>query len=229
MEDEQMSGPQNRLLKHDVGSKLKKEHEKFSSGGNSGGHARNIPSAGTRWNMERRKRSTVPPRVDVEVRKHVEWFDDTQYYALRSSPDSKFRIRYAPAPARGSPWPMPQVYQPTNVSYRVVTDGSFEFHSVGEQCALLDEAFGRFRRNVFGSDQIAVRHDDLSGTQSEIHSVNVTVLKECTQYPYLDMDESCECLIMFIKVMFAVTNDLPCLEVCPVSLHKFYSEDLPDD
>lgn len=199
MEDE---GPQSHLLKYDSSSKTKKEHVKFMSGGDGDGLARNSLSAAARRNMERRKPSTVPPRVDVDARKHVEWFDDTQYYALRSSPDSKFRIRHAPAPARGSPWPMPQVYQPTNVSFRVSTDGSFEFHSVGEQCALLDEAFVRFRRNVFSTDQTAARHDDVSGTQSEIHSVNVTVLKECTHYPYLDMDESCKCLKVFLKIIF---------------------------
>lgn len=205
VEDEQTSGPQSRLLKYDSNSKPRKEHNKYFNGGDNDGLSRNSLSSGTRWNMERRKPSTVPPRVDADVRKHVEWFDDTQYYALRSSPDSKFRIRYAPAPARGSPWPMPQVYQPTNVSFRVIADGSFEFHSVGEQCALLDEAFVRFRRNVFSIDQMTVRHDDLSGAQSEIHSVNVTVLKECTHYPYLDMDESCECLIMFQNITFLFT------------------------
>jgi len=30
------------------------------------------------------------------------------------------------------------------------------------------------------------------GSGSEIHTLNVTVLKECTKYPYLEMDESCK-------------------------------------
>jgi len=189
-DDVRMSGPQNRFPQYDVESK----RERHSP------HQRSAKSSGTR-----RMSSTVSPHVNVDARSHVEWFEDTQNYALRASADSKFRIRYAPAQSLGSPWPMPQVYQPTNVSFRVAAGGLFEFHSVGEQCELLDDAFIRFRLNVFGDENFA-RHDD----QMEIHSVNVTVLKECTHYPYLDMDESCEylcldtnesCIYLFLDIV----------------------------
>ena len=177
-----MSGPQNHYLKYNLDSKTDREKLLLHSG-----FQHNVKSGGTRLNVERRMPSTVSPHVNADVRSNVEWFEDTQSYALRASADAKFRIRYAPAQAHGSPWPMPQVYQPTNVSFHVAAGSLFEFHSVGEQCELLDDAFIRFRRNVF-DDENSARHDDLI----EIHSVNVTVLKECTRYPYLDMDESCK-------------------------------------
>ena len=82
------------------------------------------------------KFSTAPPLVDLAAKSKVEWFDDSQYYGLRASSDVRFKIRHAPIPEPGSPWPMPQLYQPSNISFRVSPHG-FEFHSVGKCIILL--------------------------------------------------------------------------------------------
>ena len=147
------------------------------------------------------KTSTLRPNVDQALKKSVEWFDDTQYYALRASTDTRFRVRHAPIPEPGSPWPMPQLYEPYNVSFRI-NPFYFDFHSVGEPCDLLEMNFKRIMMNIFGSipdvdskqQQQSFPHGNWEGGGSfgDLRSLNVTVLKECTEYPYLEMDESCE-------------------------------------
>lgn len=134
--------------------------------------------------------STVRSRVDPGIKSQVEWYDDTQYYALKASSDTRFRIRHAPIPEAGSPWPMPQLYQPYNVSFRI-SAANFEFHSVGEPCDLLEVNFRRIRRNIFGdADAEPSSSPGENGVPVDVRSLNVTVLKECTDYPYLEMDES---------------------------------------
>lgn len=99
---------------------------------------------------------------------------------------------------------MPQLYQPYNISFRI-NPHTFEFHSVGEPCELLEVNFRRIRRNIFGDIDVDQPVEQMGGRQApmtgaadngafsvDVRSINVTVLKECTDYPYLEMDESCE-------------------------------------
>lgn len=142
--------------------------------------------------------STARPNIDLGIKTQVDWFDDTQYYALRASSDTRFRVQHAPIPEPGSPWPMPQLYQPYNVSFRVSPHG-FEFHSVGEPCELLETNFRRIRKNIFGDVEGEAAAATDGGKQptvdnrsaADVRTLNVTVLKECSEFPYLEMDESC--------------------------------------
>ena len=142
----------------------------------------------------RNKRPTAKPRPKMEHKKQVDWFEDTHYYALKASPDNRFRIRASPIPQAGSPWPLPQLYRPSAAAYPIDLK-SFEFRAVGETCEILEYSFDRIRKNTFG---ITKRYDSSvqfpnfysSSTSSSLRSLNVTVLKECDQYPSLDMDES---------------------------------------
>ncbi len=161
---------------------------------------------------ERRSRGsgtpTAQPRPDDNQRRTVEWHEDSHYYALKASTDDRFRIRHMPIPEAGSPWPMPQHYQPTQQQFSL-DPATFKLHASGETCDILDYSFRRILRNMFGdfsledsgwlsvseqrSGRIRVKHLE------QIGFLNVTVLKECTVYPALEMDESC-------KLQTPVTN-----------------------
>ena len=135
---------------------------------------------------------TAPSRVNVSLRKDVKWAYDSQYYALRVSLDTAFKIRQAPAPELGSPWPMPQLYNPSNKTF-IINPFIFKFHSFGEPCDLLNYSFKRIKRNIFGDiDSVNYRwSNEKSKHMVEITSLNVTVLRECADFPFLEMDESC--------------------------------------
>ena len=144
---------------------------------------------------------TARPRPDDNQRRTVEWHEGSHYYALKVATDHRFRIRHMPIPEAGSPWPMPQHYQPTQQQF-VIDPATFKLHASGKTCDILDYSFRRILRNMFGdfsledsgwlsvSDQrtgrIRVKHLE------QIGFLNVTVLKECMVYPTLEMDESCK-------------------------------------
>lgn len=136
---------------------------------------------------------TAKPNVDPSARKDVMWFEDSQAYGLNATYDYRFKLRHAPIPRMGTPWPMPQSYLPSNVSHLVSSDLSLTV--TGSSCPVLHINFKRIRRNIFG----ACEEDNSSGTNifqmfgaSVVRSVSVNVEKRCTKYPYLEMDESCE-------------------------------------
>lgn len=147
---------------------------------------------------------TAKPNVDPSARKDVMWFEDSQAYGLNATYDYRFKLRHAPIPRMGTPWPMPQSYLPSNVSHLVSSDLSLTV--TGSSCPVLHINFKRIRRNIFG----ACEEDDSSGTNifqmfgaSVVRSVSVNVEKRCTKYPYLEMDESYE---LIIKSSGAVIN-----------------------
>jgi hypothetical protein len=132
---------------------------------------------------------TAHPHVDPSARKFVQWFDDSMGYALNSTYDYRFKLRYAPVPAAGSPWPMPQSYMPSNISHRV-DPHSFSFQMIGNSCPILQTNFKRIKRNIIGNADPSTSSYWSTGTT--VTSLSITVLKKCTRYPYLEMDESCE-------------------------------------
>lgn len=120
---------------------------------------------------------------------------------LKASSDMRFKVRHAPIPAQGSPWPMPRTYLPTRMTFGIVA-GDLHFRMVGgESCEILERNFKRINMNMFGdltsyAEDASFRFDSGSSrrgrARSNLHWLNVTILKECTEFPYLEMDESCK-------------------------------------
>ena len=48
---------------------------------------------------------------------------------------------------------MPQVFTPGETRYRILPD-LFKFYATGEVCDVLDFAFDRIRKNIFGRDYV---------------------------------------------------------------------------
>lgn len=140
-------------------------------------------------------------RPDVKQREEVQWFEEYHSFSLKASIDNRFRIRYAPIPREGSPWPQPQFYKPESKQF-VIKPHNFKLHAVGEKCDILEFAFSRIRKNMFGVVEDSGDQEKKPGgfrffwqkddRRTELKSLNVTVLKECGTYPQYDMDESCE-------------------------------------
>jgi hypothetical protein len=129
----------------------------------------------------------------------------------------RFKVRHAPIPASGSPWPMPRTYLPTRTTFKVLP-GDLRFRMVGgESCDILERNFKRITSNMFGN---ADSYEDV-GTDAEVDNgpsrrgrarsilrwLNVTVLKECSEYPYLEMDESCELADLLINWLIMCAYD----------------------
>lgn len=159
---------------------------------------------------------TAKPNVDPSVRKHVMWFEDSQAYGLNATYDYRFKLRHAPIPRTGTPWPMPQSYLPSNISHLVNSDLSLTV--AGSSCPILHINFKRIRRNIFGACE-----EDSSGPNvfqmfgaNIVRSVSVNVEKRCTKYPYLEMDESCElfCLIFYLLWHFVGMEIFLCKICC---------------
>jgi len=121
----------------------------------------------------------------------------------------RFKIRHAHIPAYGTPWPMPFIYHPQTTVYRVVP-GELRFHVVGvESCEILERNFLRISRNMFGEnpgqDNAANPASDVGGLFQRslrvVRWLNVTVLKQCSQFPYLEMDESCTYIYVRLLAM----------------------------
>lgn len=121
---------------------------------------------------------------------------------MQASADMRFKIRHAPIPASGSPWPMPRTYLPTKTTFRVIPN-NLRFRMVGgESCDILEKNFQRIKANMFGDPELEDDELDLSDSESGasrhgqrrsvVHWLNITILKECTEFPYLEMDESCK-------------------------------------
>src|SRR6218665_814382 len=149
---------------------------------------------------------TAHPHVDMSAKKFVQWFEDSMAYGLNSTYDYRFKLRHAPIPAAGSPWPMPQSYLSSNISHRV-DPYSFSFQVIGNSCPVLHTNFKRIKRNILGnSDQPTTSYWSKGLT---VTSLSITVLKKCTRYPYLEMDESCE----YFKHMFLSYNHVVLVNV----------------
>jgi hypothetical protein len=120
-------------------------------------------------------------------------------FAIQASSDMRFKIRHAPVPAYGSPWPMPKTYLPMKTTFRVIP-GDLQFRMVGgESCEILEWNFRRIHLNMFGTDndleedfEPDIVSDEPVSHRPVLRWFNVTVLKECTEFPYLEMNESCE-------------------------------------
>lgn len=170
-----------------------------SSAANAGGVppvAKNIDSE----NSETTLPPTAKPNVDPSARKHIMWFEDSMAYGLNATYDYRFKLRHAPIPRMGTPWPMPQSYLPSNISHLVDSDLSLTV--TGNSCPILHINFRRIRKNIFGACE-----EDSGGTKifqlfgaNAIRSISINVQKRCTKYPYLEMDESCEyfCFIFYL-------------------------------
>ena len=95
---------------------------------------------------------------------------------------------------------MPFIYHPQTTVYRVIP-AQLQFRVIGvESCELLERNFRRISRNMFGD---SLHEDDAENPASDVGGspprllrvvrwLNVTVLKECVEFPYLEMDESCK-------------------------------------
>jgi len=95
---------------------------------------------------------------------------------------------------------MPRIYHPHSVVYRIIPS-QFKLRLVGsELCSILEQNFRRISRHMFGESPV---EDDTANTASDvggfplrllrvIHWLNITIIKECMEFPYLEMNESCE-------------------------------------
>jgi len=125
----------------------------------------------------------------------------------------RFKIRHAHIPTYGSPWPMPRIYHPHTTVYRIIPS-QFKFHIVGsdESCPILEQNFRRICRNMFGEnpveDSAASPASDFMGyplrLMRVIHWMNVTVIKACAEFPYLEMDESCTYYLAVLNIALSV-------------------------
>ena len=139
-------------------------------------------------------------RPDLTSRKDVMWFPEYHGYSLRASVDNRFRIRYAPLPGEGTPWPMPQSYKSETAFVYLVNPFNLTFEVTGESCDVLDFAIDRVKRNMFGQlnsgDSEPYAHL-FQPFEKRLSHVNVTLLEPCEKYPHLDMDEFCKSSIYF--------------------------------
>ena len=135
------------------------------------------------------------PRPDLSSRKDVIWFPEYHGYSLRASVDNRFRIRYAPLPGEGSPWPMPQSYHSEAAFVYLINPFNLTFEVTGESCDILDFGIDRVRRNMFGQLNAADSEPYarlFQPFEKRLLHVNVTLFEPCERYPHLDMDEHCK-------------------------------------
>ena len=154
---------------------------------------------------QRRKIPTAPPRPRLEARSEVEWFEEYRQYALKASVDLRLRIRHAPIPLAGSPWPLPQEYQPARTQFRI-RPAHFVFHATAESCDILQFGFERAQKNTFGdaaeTEEVESGGFGLFGRgekedgaeMRELMQLNVTLHTPCNDdsLPHLDMSEKCK-------------------------------------
>lgn len=147
--------------------------------------------------------ATPKPKPDHASKYAVDWFPEIRAFALGASSDLQLKIRHAPLPDSGSPWPLPQIYRPLDVVFHLGND--FRMLAIGETCDVLEFYMKRIYVNVFGDDLARNangpgpaeerRESYQSVTLHTITHLNVTVLKECNEYPSFGMDESCKCFV----------------------------------
>ncbi|CAD5115483.1 DgyrCDS4452 [Dimorphilus gyrociliatus] len=141
----------------------------------------------------RHRRPTLPPRPLNAHKKDVIWFEESRSYALKLSADPRFPLRLRPNPAQGSPWPLPQQYDTFEQEFFIQPD-SFTIHAAGETCDILRFAFRRIRKNMFGHGSVQSdgyeRQNLNDKVDEELRQLNVTVLKPCSKWPSLAMDEA---------------------------------------
>ncbi|ELU11062.1 hypothetical protein CAPTEDRAFT_228468 [Capitella teleta] len=154
---------------------------------------------------------TGDPGPKLSAKKEVTWHEDTHYYALKASSDTRFRVRHAPIPGKGTPWPLPQLYNSEAIVFPVSED--FQFHAIGESCDILEFYFERIRRMIFGEPDGGAedRSFGRQASSSVVHFLNVTVLKECEEFPTLDMDESCIRDLKY-SIVIDMAETFPCNE-----------------
>ena len=108
---------------------------------------------------------------------------------------------------------MPRIYHPHTTIYRLIP-AQLQLHVLGDDaCPLLQRNFRRIFRNVFGENPVedgaasASTSEDFRGFPLRLMRVirwlNVTVIKECTEFPYLEMDESCALLLMLLSWLYS--------------------------
>ena len=151
---------------------------------------------------------TPLPRPEHGSKYLVDWFGDIHNFALSMSSDMQYRIRQSPLPEMGSPWPMPQIYRPNDIVFRLSDD--FRMLSIGETCDVLEFYLKRVHSNVFGNGMEGKKDESSppewhnahrSTTLYTVYHLNVTVLKECEHYPSYEMDESCKFVILYSHLL----------------------------
>ncbi len=93
----------------------------------------------------------APLRPSIKQKKQVGRYKGSRVFALSPSLNSHFPIRHAPIPRQGSPWPLPQHYYPENIVF-TLNSKTFRIYATGETCDILQYAFKRSYRNIFGAD-----------------------------------------------------------------------------
>ena len=104
----------------------------------------------------------------------------------------------------GAPWPLPQVYSPSDVAIKV--SKQFSFLAAGKDCDILEAAVARYSKLLFGE---MARSDKLIFESSSVlKSVSVNLIDDCEMYPHINMDESCEFLLFAHTFDFHATTVL---------------------
>jgi hexosaminidase len=115
--------------------------------------------------------------------------------------------------SQASPWPMPASMAVSQSESQTMNMLHFRFKAIGHSCDILEAAFVRYHRIIFGSGRPGeqrvksrsetndallfewkpkLRRDVQQQQQShdQLSELNVNVLHECEKWPSLDMDES---------------------------------------
>lgn len=113
-------------------------------------------------------------------------------------------VRQTVVASKASPWPMPASYV-TSSTYQTLDAANFEFRTTGgHSCDLLEAAFVRYYRIIFGGPKsFSEAKGDSRQDSNEVvkfwrknrngalSSLDVNLANECEEWPSLKMDESC--------------------------------------
>ena len=95
-------------------------------------------------------------------------------------------------PTVGQPWPAPKKMMTTSQMFGIDAY-DFEFYDP-KRCDLLQQAFVRYHRLIFGFDSEVLKFRSFKEKAGYLMSLSVTVTKDCSpdDYPTLESDESCK-------------------------------------
>ena len=136
--------------------------------------------------------SLIDSQPNVSLKKGVGLLRSHNYFGIHGQPP----IRFSMEPTRGVPWPSPNRHT-HNWKVNIVDLRDLEFQVLGKSCHVLAFAFHRFKVNLFGQSSFDVNRfseaeRNITGNNTRINQVEVTIIHECSTYPTLESRESCK-------------------------------------
>ncbi|XP_005093305.1 uncharacterized protein LOC101855238 [Aplysia californica] len=143
---------------------------------------------------------------------HLSWDWEDFSIMFSNYGNAEMKVRRAPHPTTGEPWPMPQYYSKKDKKvYKVSKD--LRFVPTGVKCDILDEAIVRHLQRVLRGavedmydnlqhaegtfvDDPSLKYDSEEYVKAPtISRVEIKVRKACEKYPTLDSDESYDLVV----------------------------------